>query len=92
MPSILSSLAADYPLLYLNPDTDDIETYRRVVLRGEDPGTRSLAHYRGHGADRLETAETPAGSTRVVTRGDRHDFELVIRGLRAAKEGWSRTK
>ena len=47
--SVFSDLAADYPLLYLNPDTDDQETYRRVVLRGEDPGTPSLAHYRGAG-------------------------------------------
>ena len=85
--SLFSSLAADYPLLYLNPDTDSIETYRRVVLSGEDPGTRSLAHYRGDPADREETADTPIGPVRVVTLGNRHDFELAIRGFMAAKEG-----
>lgn len=84
---VIAALAADYPLLYLNPDTDEQDAYRRVVLRGEDPGTRSLAHYRGSAADRDETEETPAGKVRTVTLGDRHDFELVIRGLMAAKDG-----
>ena len=87
MSSVLASLAAAYPLLYLNPDTDSLETYRSVVLRGEGPETRSLAHYHGHPADRLETADTPAGSAQVLTLGDRQDFELVVRGLMAAKEG-----
>ena len=85
--SVFADLAADYPLLYLNPDTDDVDSYRRVVLRGEEPKTQSLAHYRGSGADRLETADTPAGKVRVATIGDRRDFELVIRGLMAAKSG-----
>ena len=84
---VIAALAADYPLLYLNPDTDEQDAYRRVVLRGEDPGTRSLAHYRGSAADRDETEETPAGKVRTVTLGDRHDFELVIRALMAAKDG-----
>ena len=87
MTSVLSSLAKDYPLLYLNPDTDDIETYRRVVLSGEDPGTHSLDHYTGDAFNRLETVDTPAGEVRVVTLGNRKDFELVIRGLMAAKNG-----
>ena len=85
--SVFESLAGDYPLLYLNPDTDDQETYRRTVLRGEDPGSCSLAHYRGSAADREETMETPVGKVRVVTLGNRQDFELVIRGLMAVKEG-----
>ena len=84
---VFESLAGDYPLLYLNPDTDDLEAYRRTVLRGEDPGSCSLAHYRGSAADREETMETPVGKVRVVTLGNRQDFELVIRGLMAAKEG-----
>ena len=84
---VLSVLAEDYPLLYLNPDEDDRETYRSVVLRGEDPVKRSLAHYRGDPADSLETVDTPAGPVRVVTLGNRRDFELVIRGLMAAKAG-----
>ena len=85
--SVLAHLASEYPQLYLNPDTDSQETYRRVVLRGEEPETKSLAHYRGDPADREELAETPAGSVRVVTLGNRQDFELALRSLMAAKDG-----
>jgi len=77
----------DYLQLYLNPDTDSQEAYRRVVLRGEEPEAKSLAHYRGNPADREELAETPAGCVRVVTLGNRQDFELALRGLMAAKDG-----
>ena len=87
MTKLMETLAADYPQLYLNPDTDSQETYRRVVLRGEEPASKSLAHYRGNPADREELAETPAGSVRVLTLGNRRDFELVLRGLMAAKDG-----
>ena len=86
-PYVLSELAKDYPLLYLNPDEDEPETYRRVVLRGEEPERKSLGHYHGSGEDRLETADTPAGPVRVATLGNRKDFELAVRGLMAAKEG-----
>jgi hypothetical protein len=85
--SVLEHLAADYPQLYLNPDTESRETYRRVVLRGEEPEAKSLAHYRGDPADREEVMETPAGSVRVVTLGNRQDFELALRSLMAAKDG-----
>ena len=85
--SVLERLAADYPQLYLNPDTDSQEAYRRVVLRGEEPEAKSLAHYRGDPADREEVMETPAGSVRVVTLGNRQDFELALRSLMAAKDG-----
>ena len=85
--TVIEKLAADYPLLYLDPDRDGRETYREVVLRGAEPERKSLAHYRGDPGDRDETVTTPAGPVRVVTLGDRHDFELVIRGLMAAKEG-----
>ena len=84
---VLKRLATDYPQLYLNPDTDTQETYRRVVLRGEEPEAKSLAHYRGDPADREEIADTPAGQVRVVTLGSRQDFERVLRGLMAAKDG-----
>ena len=83
----MEQLAADYPQLYLNPDIDTQEAYRRVVLRGEEPEAKSLAHYRGDPADREEVMETPAGSVRVVTLGNRQDFELALRGLMAAKDG-----
>jgi hypothetical protein len=35
----------------------------------------------------METVDTPAGPVRVVTLGSRRDFELVLRGLMAAKNG-----
>ena len=85
--SVLGYLAEEYPQLYLNPDTDTREVYRRVVLRGEEPVTKSLSHYRGDPADRKEIVDTPAGQVRVVTLGNRQDFELVLRGLMAAKDG-----
>ena len=87
MTNVLERLAADYPQLYLNPDTDSQEAYRRVVLRGETTQTKSLAHYRGDRADRDEIADTPAGCVRVVTLGNRQDFELALRSLMAAKDG-----
>ena len=87
MTNVLERLAADYPQLYLNPDTDTQETYRRVVLRGEEPEAKSLAHYRGDPAEREEIADTPAGQVRVVTLGNRQDFELALRSLMAAKDG-----
>ena len=85
--SVLERLAADYPQLYLNPDTDSQEAYRRVVLRGEEPERKSLTHYRGDPADREELTKTPVGSVRVVTLGNRKDFELALRSLMAAKDG-----
>lgn len=85
MTSVLERLAVEYPQLYLNPDIDTQETYRRVVLRGEEPEKRSLAHYRGDPGDREELEDTPVGSVRVVTLGDRRDFELAVRGFMAAK-------
>ena len=85
--SVLAALARDYPQLYLDPDRDGQEEYRRVVLRGQEPEKRTLAHYAGDVHDRDETVATPAGPVRVVTLGNRRDFELVLRGLMAAKEG-----
>ena len=87
VPGVIKRLAEDYPLLYLDPDRDTADAYRGAVMRGEQPETESLAHYRGSDSDRDETAETPAGNVRVVTLGDRHDFELVIRGFTAVKNG-----
>ena len=87
MSDILAALAGEYPQLYLNPDSDAQETYLRVVLRGEEPETTGLDHYRGSEFDRMETVDTPAGPVRVVTLGDRRDFEIAVRGLMAAKNG-----
>ena len=84
---VFEALAREYPVLYLNPDRDDREAFRSVVLRGADPPGKSLSHYRGSSFDAVETVETPVGPVRVATLGDRHDFELVMRGLMAAKDG-----
>ena len=84
---ILEKLAAEYPQLYLNPDTDTLEMYRYVVLQGGEPKSRTLAHYSGSTYDRLEMADTPAVPVKMATLGNRRDFELVIRGLMAAKDG-----
>ena len=85
--TVLETLAADYPQLYLNPDQDSQEAYKRVVLQGQEPAVKTLAHYQGDAMDRLETLDTPAGPVRTATLGNRHDFELVMRGLTAAKSG-----
>ena len=87
MTGVLDILAAEYPQLYLNPDADTQETYRRVVLQGGEPEERNLGHYVGDQHDHMETADTPAGPVHVVTLGSRRDFELVLRGLMAAKNG-----
>jgi hypothetical protein len=87
MTGVLNILAAEYPQLYLNPDAGAQETCCRVVQRGGEPGERNLSHYAGDQHDRMETVDTPAGPVRVVTLGSRRDFELVLRGLMAAKNG-----
>ena len=85
--NVIDGLAREYPLLYLNPDVDSQDAYRRVVLGGEDPGKSDLSHYAGDACDRDEALETPVGAVRVVTLGNRRDFELVVRGFMAAKSG-----
>ena len=87
MTDVLEHLAAEYPQLYLDPDSDTQEVYRRVVMRGEEPERKSLSHYRGDPGDREEIADTPTGQVRVVTLGNRQDFELALRSLMAAKDG-----
>lgn len=84
---MMEKLAEDYPVFYLNPDIDERETYRRVVLQGKEPGKKSLAHYTGDPYDKDETVDTPAGPVRVITLGSRKDFELVMRSLLAVKKG-----
>lgn len=85
--TVIAMLADEYPVLYLNPDTAPISEYQAIMLQGEEPAEKSLSHYRGDSADRIEMETTPAGDVRVVTLGNRKDFELVMRGLMAAKKG-----
>ena len=56
-------------------------------MRGSMPAKKSLDHYIGDEADGCMTADTPAGTVLVVTVGNRKDFELIVRGLMAAKNG-----
>jgi hypothetical protein len=84
---MIEELAKEYPVLFLNPDVDTQEEYKRIVLKGEQPRVKSLAHYKGDDHDDLRITDTPAGNVRVATFGNRHDFELIMRGLMAAKDG-----
>ncbi|MBQ7613598.1 MAG: hypothetical protein IJU77_00975 [Butyrivibrio sp.] len=85
--TVIEELANEYPLFYLDPDKDSKETYIEVVLRGDEPEEMKLDHYTGDSYDRLETVDTPVGAVKVATFENRHDFELVMRGLMAAKKG-----
>ena len=87
MSTVIERLAAQYPLLYLDPDKDDQAAYRSVVLRGDMPKSQNLDQYHGDPMDRLETADTQVGPICVATLGDREDFERVMRGFMAAKNG-----
>lgn len=83
----IERLAEIYPQLYLDPDREDIERYRSIVLKGDRPDTTDLSHFRMDERDRLETVDTPAGPVVVVSLFDRHDFEVFVRDMMAAKEG-----
>ena len=87
MRNVIKELSKDYPLLYLDPDVNAKEEYRSVVLAGASPMRESLEHYAGDELDSLEMIKTPVGDVRVLTLGNRHDFELVCRGIMAAKNG-----
>ena len=84
---MINELAKEYPVLYLNPDIDTQDDFKSVVLKGDPPKRMSLDHYTGDVHDDLSITSTPAGPVRVATFGNRRDFELVIRGLTAAKDG-----
>ena len=85
--TVIERLVDEYPVLYLYPDTTPQSEYRRVFLRGEEPAQKSLSHYQGDNADRMESVMTPEGAVLVVTLGNRRDFELILRGLMAVKNG-----
>ena len=83
----IETLAEIYQQLYLDPDTDEIGAFRKVVLEGEAPRKKELKHFRTDPLDREETVETPAGKVQVVFLRNRQDFEVFIRCMMAAKEG-----
>ena len=85
--SVIAKLAETYPQLYLDPDREEKEAYRKIVLEGENPETKSLAHFSQNPLDREETVDTPAGKVQVVSLRNRKDYEVFVRCMMAAKEG-----
>ena len=83
----IETLAEIYPQLYLNPEREEKEAYRKVVLQGETPESRDLSHFLGDPQDRSEIVETPAGPVVVVSLRNRADYEVFVRCMMAAKEG-----
>ena len=56
----IETLAEVYPQLYLDPNREEKEAYRKVVLQGEMPESRDLSHFRQDPLDRKEIVATPA--------------------------------
>lgn len=76
--SVLRPLAEIYPQLYLVPGEEGAQTWQDIVRRGKSAPTASLEHFHGNEQDSVTMEETPAGPVRIVTLGDRHDFELFL--------------
>lgn len=85
--TVIETLAEVYPQLYLDPDREEKEAYRKIVLQGEEAERKDLSHFRQNVLDREETLDTPAGTVRVVSLRNREDYEIFIRCMMAAKEG-----
>ena len=85
--TVIETLAEIYPQLYLDPNREEKEAYRKVVLQGEMPESRDLSHFRQDPLDRKEIVETPAGTVVVVSLRNRADYEVFVRCMMAAKEG-----
>ncbi len=85
--TIIEDLAEVYPQLYLDPDREEKEAYRAVVLQGEMPESQSLAHFQQSLMDNAENVDTPAGAVQVVSLRNRRDYEVFVRCMMAAKEG-----
>ena len=83
----IEALAEVYPQLYLDPNREEKEAYRKVVLQGEMPESRDLSHFQQDPLDRKEIVETPAGTVVVVSLRNRADYEVFVRCMMAAKEG-----
>ena len=75
---VLPFLAGIYPQLYVPPAEDALETWRGIVLSGEDAPGHSLAHFIMNPADSSVIEETPAGPVRSVTLYERKDFETFL--------------
>jgi hypothetical protein len=86
MEGVIKHFAEIYPQLYLNPDIDDVEEYKRIVRRGDRPERKDLSHYKGDERDCSEVVETPAGPVEVITLYNRQDYEIFVRNMMAAKK------
>lgn len=85
--TVIERLAETYPQLYLDPDKADIGEYKSCVLQGKRPDKCSLSHFVMDERDSAESIETPAGTAEVITLHNRHDFEVFVRCMMAAKSG-----
>ena len=84
---VIAELAEVYPQLYLDPERNDTEAYRAIVLRGDRPESKDLSHFVMDPRDRTEYIKTPAGTAQVTTLYTRRDFEVFVRCMMAAKDG-----
>lgn len=85
--TVTAQLAEIYPQLYLDPDQADIDEYKACVTKGTIPSVCSLSHFVMDERDCLENVDTPAGTAAVITLHNRHDFEVFVRCMSAAREG-----
>ena len=75
---VIPYLADMYKQLYISPAEDALETYKDVVLAGEEPPSHSLSHFIMHEQDSAVYEETPAGQVLAVTLHERRDFETFL--------------
>ena len=85
--TVIEKLAEIYPQLYLDPDRETKEAYRRIVLEGEQPEVRDLSHFEQSSQDSEESVDTPAGIVQVISLRARKDYERFVRCMLAAREG-----
>ncbi len=85
--TVIEELAETYPQLYLNPDTEEKEAYRKIVLEGGEPEKKNLSHFSLNPLDRAENVDTPAGKVLVASIQNRKDYEIFVRCMMAARQG-----
>ena len=76
---VIGKLAEIFEQLYLAPGEEGEQEYKKVVLEGEHPSTRSLDHFHTSPNDLCQFISTPAGEIRVITLYEREDFETFLR-------------